>query len=178
MISGPDGNDFQVPPAPWRALPACAIHDLRVAWVPSFGAPIAADIAVAIEGLARELAALGARVEQRAPEVDLIEQVRLSNDLFSMLVGAAHASEDDPAAPKLSRSLRALDRRDRFAAIWERFFADWDVFGCPLDPITAPRHDEEGAPLLVDGTPVSSDQRNVPFAIAPITGGPAITIPP
>jgi amidase len=177
IITGPDGQDFTVPLVPWREVPQGTIRDLRVAWVPSFGTPIAADIAAAVEGLARELEALGARVEQRAPEVDFIEQVRLSNELFSMLVGASDPLAEDPAAPRLSTYLRALERRDGFTAVWERFFGDWDVFVCPLDPITAPRHSEEDAPLMVEGTLISPEQRKVPFAISPIMGGPAITIP-
>jgi amidase len=177
VISGPDGSDFQVPPVPWRALPAVTLRDLRIAWVPDFGTPVAADIASAIEGFARDLAAHSARVEQRAPEVDFVEHVQLSDELFGLLVGAAHGAEGDPAAPTLRQYLRALDRRDRITAIWERFFDDWDVFLCPLGPITAPRHEELDAPLVIDGTAISPEQRAVPIALAPITGGPAVTIP-
>ena len=79
--------------------------------------------------------------------------------------------------PWLSAYLRVLERRDGFTAVWERFFDDWDVFVCPLDPITAPRHTEEDAPLMVESTLVSPEQRKAPFAISPMMGGPAITIP-
>ncbi len=177
VISGPDGRDFEVPPVPWRDVPTLAIRDLRVAWLPDFGTPIAPDIVAALEGLASELEALGARVEQRAPETDFIEQVRLSDELFFMLVAAANPDVEGTTAPSLSAYLQALYRRDAFCAAWERFFDDWDVFLCPLDPITAPRHDENNTPLMVEGTIVSDEERGVPFAISPITGGPAITIP-
>ncbi len=40
----------------------------------------------------------------------------------------------------------------------------------------SPRHEERDAPLVVDGSAITPEQRTVPFAIAPIIGGPAITI--
>jgi amidase len=177
VIAGPGAEDPLLPPIPWRPLPTVALRGLRVAWAANFGTPVAPDIAGAIEGLARELAAHGALVEASLPEVDLLEQTRLSSALFSLVVGGANPHAEASAATRLSDYFQALARRDALTIKWERFFERWDVLLCPLEPITAPLHTAEAEPLVIDGVAISPEQRDVPFAISAVTGGPAITIP-
>jgi amidase len=66
----------------------------------------------------------------------------------------------DPTAelPDEHRSLawylEALDRRDRFVAVWETFFSDLHALIMPPALTTAFTHRQSGASLDVDGTEV------------------------
>ncbi len=62
--------------------------DLHVAWSSEFpGSDTQDEIRTAVESLIRELAGEGAIVEQSMPEVNLIHQYKLGEELFDLLAG-------------------------------------------------------------------------------------------
>ena len=144
VVAGPDVSDPDVPPIPWREVARPSLRELRIAWTLDFSGQeeVAEDIRDAVERLAREVDRQGARVEQRLPEVDLIEQTRLFSQLAGYLFGAFPDPLDDASPVTLADYFIGLHRREPFIAAWERFFTDWDVLLCPADLITAPRHGE------------------------------------
>jgi amidase len=147
---------------------------LRVAWAPTLpGMPIVAEARAAIEGLARELDRLGARVEQRLPEVDIAAQARFGQEAFWLIAGA-FGSPDEPK-PTLDDYLAMLQRREKFALDWERFFHEWDVLLCPAGPGVARRHDQEAT--YVGGQPVPDELADQPTALSPVSGCPAVVLP-
>jgi amidase len=168
VVAGLDVRDPDVPPIPWREVRRPSLDELRIAWTPDFDGQetVAEDIRDAVEGLARELDRLGARVERRLPEVDLVEQTRLFLQLGGYIVGAFPNSSEDGSPVTLGEYFIGLHRRDSFIASWEQFFADWDVLLCPADLFTAPRHGE-----------AEPDYRVHPADLFSLTGHPSVVIP-
>jgi amidase len=181
VIAGPDGQDHDVPPIPWRVAPPPPWRNLRVAWAPTFpGMPITRAISRAVEGLAQELERLGARVEQRLPEVDMAAQARLGDYLFGRIAGTFAPESADTVPTSLDDYFRALQQRDVCIAVWEKFFTTCDVLFCPAGAGTARLRREVGTPQIVDGAVVPSSQEPllaIPHSLAPITGGPMVVLP-
>jgi amidase len=172
VIAGPDDRDPFVPPVPWREAPAPPMRDLRVAWTPTLpGVPIIAEARAAVEGLAEELSRQGARVQRCLPEVDFAEQYRFADQTFWLIAGTFDETEQGAS---LEAYLTALHRREELALVWDRFFCEWDVLLCPVDPGVAPPH---GEAVVVDGEPVADTQAAVPAASSPVSGCPTVVIP-
>lgn len=151
-IAGPDGRDTEVPPAPLPEPGAVRLADLRVAFAPSFpGAPVAAEIAAAVERFAASLAGAAARVEPALPEIDFGRERQLFSDLTDGLSFAIYPPKPERPHLTLAAFLELLDRRDAAIAAWERFFEDWDVLLCPPAMCTAFTHRKMGEPVAVDG---------------------------
>jgi amidase len=171
VLLGPDHHDSEVPPLPWREPPPLALSELRIAWMPTFpGAPIAADICGAIEGLARELSQRGLRAQQCSPDIDLREQSLLWGQVWNAILGAIRAPHTS-----LSDYFAALHRRDGFIARWEAFFDEWDCLVCPVDKITA--QPLNATTTLVDGVETPPGLGVEWSNLSPATGHPAIVIP-
>jgi amidase len=171
VLFGPDHHDSEVPPLPWREPPPLVLSDLRMAWMPTFpGTPMAADIRVAIENLARELNQRGSRVQQCSPDIDLREQSVLWGEVRNAILGAIR-----PPPTSLSDYFAALHRRDGFIARWEAFFDEWDCLICPVDMITAPLLN--ATVTLVDGVEPPPGMGVEWGSLSPATGHPAIVIP-
>jgi amidase len=174
VIAGPDSRDPAIPPVQWRDIPAPPIRELRVAWAPTLpGMPIIAEARAAIEQLAGELDRLGARVDQRLPDVDLAEQARFCQAMFWLIAGA-FGPPNEPK-PTLDDYLAALHRRESFALAWERFFHEWDVLLCPAGPGVARRHDQEAT--FVNGQPIPEAIADLPYGLSPVSGCPAVVLP-
>lgn len=178
IVAGPDGRDTDVPPVPVVAPPEVALRGLRVAFAPTLpGLPAAAEIRAAVEGLARQLAALGAIVgEAPLPEGDCTETLMRAGELIGMIVGAAQPDAGEPPA-SLARYMAALHRRDRSIAAWERFFDEWDALICPPSLTTAFPHCAPGTPLRVDGREVEYWLVSAHGTIFNYTGHPAVVLP-
>jgi amidase len=120
-----------------------------------------------VAGLA---ASAGARVEERLPACDWED----ANGLFRDLVSAITSERSDK---DLAWYFAALDRRDRLAAIWDRFFRDFDVLLMPPAMTTAFPHCEPGAPLNVDGKRVAYFGQGAVLAMGNLAGLPALVAP-
>jgi amidase len=105
--------------------------------------------------------------------MDFAAQSRFCQDTF-WLIAAAFGAEGAPS-PSLDDYLRALDRREAYALVWERFFHEWDALLCPVDPAAARRQGE--VTLIVDGEPVPEELADIPCAISPVSGCPAVVFP-
>jgi amidase len=177
ILSGPDGRDLDVPPVPAEDPPDVKLRDLSIAWAPTFpGVPVAGAIREVVERLAAELDRLGARVEERLPEVSFAEQAKLRAKLATDVQEAAQGAGQD-AAPTLASYLAALDRRDAFIRALEAFFAEWDALLCPASMTTAFQHCPPDTPLHVDGAQVNYWRAMGHCAPFNLTGHPAAVIP-
>lgn len=177
IIAGPDGLDTHVPPVPWRDLERPKMGDLRIAWSSEFpGSDTQDEIRTAVESLIRELAEGGAKVEQSTPDVNLIHQYELGEELFDLLAGTfpeepTAFSEEASVASKehdsLEAYLAALHRRDEMMRAWEEFFADRDALIMPAGTRTAERHGEEP----------TEPSEEYPYALSALSGCPMVVIP-
>lgn len=177
VIAGPEGQDYNVPPMPWRASPPVRPDGLRIAWSPSLGAPVASEIQRTVARLADELERLGVHVDERLPSIDLSDQVDVAEQLFGQLVGAFTSSGEASPTVSLGGYLTTLDRRSRFIAAWEEFFTEWDAVLCPVIVTTAPRHDEPDPPVSIDGQTVTEAACSIPALLSPSTGHPTVVVP-
>jgi amidase len=71
----------------------------------------------------------------------------------------------------------ALSERDAMSARLDGFLESYDGFLCPVSIGTAFAHCERGAPIEVDGEPVSPLCVDHPCLLASYTGVPALSIP-
>lgn len=199
VLAGPDGRDWDVPPAPLTPAAAPRLSELRIVWTDDFaGVPVTADTRTAIERLAAALEAHGCRVEQGAPAgFELPDVWGTWGELCMAELGATMTpaqkqeflAKADPADPLQAGQLRmadanlanytaALDKRDRFIGVLERFLDDVDAWLCPTSASPAVPHAEPGTPVAVDGTTVPYLMGGLghcaPFNV---TGSPAVTLP-
>jgi amidase len=124
----------------------------------------------------------GVIVEDRLPDPTLAEYGQVVEDLWPMLVSAAEPpspGSDEPSSAPLWNYLGALDRRDRFIASWERFFATCDAFIAPAMPMGAWRVDDRG--WRVDTGEPGDDspqaQAFVALLLSQVSGCPMVVIP-
>jgi amidase len=173
VIAGPDDRDPSLPPASWRETPALTTRDLRVAWSSTLpGVPIIDETRAAIEGLAEELDRQGAQVQRCLPEVAFAEQYRFADQTFWLIAGTFGEAEQ---AASLEDYLTALHQREAFILVWDRFFREWDVLLCPVFPGVAPLHDD--AEVVVNGESLAEVQAEIPCALSPVSGCPAVVVP-
>jgi amidase len=203
LIAGPDGQDWQVPPAALEPARARTLPELRLAWTDDFGVRVSTETADAIRGLASELARRGARIEQRSPaddgadladawetifELSMLESGAASTDDAEQLLAriTANSDPDDPPVRGLTRGARgnlasymaALARRHALQSALARFFEMHDALLCPVAVCPAIPHWPTGAAIQVDGRDVpywlAGIAYTCPFSVA---GYPAVIIP-
>jgi amidase len=201
VLSGPDEQEWDVPPVPLGALPERALESYRFAWTTDFGGlPVTRDTRHAIEGLAGALERLGCRVERTMPagfdmeaawetwgEIAIAERAATAPERVAERVAALNATLGDAAVARGSARgargnigdyMAALTRRDRLITALERFFDDWDAWLCPVSVGPA-------IPHVPFGTPVEVDEGSVPYFLAGtsyscpfnLTGSPAAVLP-
>jgi amidase len=181
LIAGPDGQEVDVPPVPLGRRRPRSLRGLRLAVAPTVpGATVARSVRAQVERVAAAASRKGARVLERLPAVDW----EALSALFAELVGVITSVFAPHAEPRtLAWYLEALDRRDRLAAAWEAFFAgaggDDGVDGLLCPPAATPAfpHVETGAPVEVDGKPVSYWEIGRLPTFANLTGLPALVAP-
>ena len=201
VIAGPDDSDWETAPAPLDFASSKDLLSYRFCWSIDFaGETPSRETIQAIEGLAKKLGDLGARVENRSPqgfdfedawetwgEIVIAERVVTQGDAARERVEKLHASLGElPVARGAARGARAsvaeymvaLTRRDRLITALEAFFRDYDAWLCPVAYGPAIGH-------IPFGTPVDVDGRKVPYFLATtaftspfnLTGHPAIVLP-
>jgi amidase len=104
------------------------------------------------------------------------------HELFGELLGAVTGAFDPSAELRdeqrsLAWYLAALDRRDRFAAVWHAFFADVDALVLPAAMTTAFTHDDSGGPVDVDGVPAPYGGQGHVLVFCNLAGIPALVVP-
>lgn len=184
IIAGADGIDLDVAPVPVdvgarRGVPTARPYkSLRLAWARTFpGVPVAGDIGEAISNLAAELDRLGAKVEERLPEISFGDLAKTRVMLSRAVRLTFRPEEDDEAPVPLTDYFTALHKRDAFIRAWEQFFSEWDALLCPVAMTTAFTHRPTETPLEVDGEP--SNYWRVIGHCSPFnfTGHPAAIVP-
>jgi amidase len=179
VIAGPDGRDGDVPPVPLGPPPRRPLRDLRLAVAPTLpGATVARAVRERVEQVAAEAADAGASVQERLPELDWTALHQLYGDLMETVTGVLDPqAELRPEQRTLAWYLDALERRDRFVAIWEDFFGDLDALLLPPAMTTAFTHRDMGAPIDVDGRPADYGGHGALLVFCNLTGLPALTVP-
>lgn len=178
IMAGPDEREA----LGWQLnLPApdfTTLKDLRVAvWPTDEAAPVAAEVADRVTGVADALARLGATVSDTArPAFDVIDAHRNYQTLLSSVMTAAMTEEQVAEAEAAAAALAADDtssaavqirasviphrewirtntKREKLRLAWGNFFEDWDILLCPQMATPAFPHDHSpmlGRTLTVD----------------------------
>ena len=179
VVAGPDGLDGDVPPVPLGSPRRVQLRDLRLAVAPTLpGATVAGAVRQQVERVAAEAADAGARVEERLPELDWTAFHQLFGGLLEVITGVVdpQASLGDEQR-SLLWYLDALERRDRFVAVWERFLEGLDALLLPATMTSAFTHRESGAPIEVDGERVDYGAQGLPLVFGNLTGLPGLAVP-
>ncbi|MER8566615.1 amidase [Mesorhizobium sp. M0924] len=178
IIAGPDGADTDLAPVPVEAMPRLDLKTLRIAVAPSItGFPVAGEIAVAAESLAKRLQSAGVIVEEaNLPEIDLHDDLEQGGDLIGMMLEAAQPEPPEQPTP-ITNWFEALARRDRSILAWDRFFETCDALLCPVAMTTAFAHCEPGTPIEVDGKEQSYWMLPAYGAVFNYSGHPALSLP-
>jgi amidase len=203
LIAGPDGQDWQVPPAALEPARERPLAELRLAWTDDFGVQVSAETAAAIHELAWDLDRRGARIEQRSPVDDGADLAAAWETIFelAMLESGGEAADDaeallarisassDPDDPPVRGLLRggrggladylaALARRHALQSALARFFDAYDALLCPVAVCPAIPHWPTGTAIQVDGRAMpywlAGIAYTCPFSVA---GYPAVIIP-
>jgi amidase len=179
LIAGPDGLDGDVPPVPLKPRRRRDLPDLRLAVATTVpDTTVAAAIQERVRDVAAGALAAGARVEQRLPDVDWAASSRVYGDLAWTIASVLDPQADLPDEQRtLAWYLDALDRRDRFIAVWQAFFAEFDALVLPQAMTVAFTHRETGAPLDVDGQTVDYGGNGRLYGFANLTGLPSLCVP-
>lgn len=165
-------------------LPAARTTDpaqLRVAVMATDDeCPVDPEIEEAIQGIAAQLEAAGARVDHaaRPDRFDFAKAVRVFSDLLgAALSGGWSPTELEAMAEQLKSGaelegglgiegstgrhrywLTNNERRLQMRARWREFFADWDVVLAPVSPTTAIPHDHS-SPMTARRIDVAGTER-------------------
>lgn len=178
LISGPDGQDSDVPPVPLSRRRR-QLQDLRLAIAPTLpGATVAKSLRQRVERVAAQASDAGARVEERLPGIDWEALHELFSDLVTTITGVfSPGAELRDEQRTLAWYLDALKRRDCFIASWQTFFEDLDGLILPPAPTSAFTHRETGAPVDVDGETVSYWEHGNLQVFCNLTGLPGLVAP-
>lgn len=146
VLGGPDPDRALA----WRlALPEAKGRqpaDYRVGlWLEETDAPIDAQVHAILLDASARLADASAKVEDAHPAVSFADQRDL---FFTMITAAVSPSMPNDTAEVLSGSHRAWlaadERRAKLRAIWAEWFETFDILLCPVMPVPAFLHQQEG----------------------------------
>lgn len=179
IVSGPDGEDGDVPPVPLAAAPRRGLQDLRMAIAVSLpGSATGTSGRQMVEQVAAGASNAGARVEPRLPDIDWDGLDRLFGDLAAAITGifspGARLRDEQRT---LAWYFEALDRRDRYARQWHAWFEQVDALILPAAAAGAFRHRESGANIEVDGNDVSYWAFARPLCFSNLAGLPSLVVP-
>lgn len=163
LISGPDGVDIDVPPAPLPERRPVGLEELRLATALELpGAAVAASLREQVSRVAEACADAGAEVESELPDLDWGEQ-----QVFMELMEAVTTAFTPGSEPRtLAWYLEKLHRRDAFAAAWEAFFTRYDALMLPPSATVAFPHEAE-----------HQAAQGAMMVFANLAGLPALTVP-
>ena len=203
IIAGPDGYDWEVPPAPLENGFDAPVEKLRLAWTDQFNElPVTRDTSEALAKFVGGLQHLGCQIERLAPPgFDFGAALETHGEMRQAEVGSMMTTEAEAGqaasmgatpttedallrgrAKMLNATMRQYaitrEKRDNLITTLESFLTRWDALLCPVSTGPAFRHQKTGTPISVDG-------HNVPYWMglwghcAPfnLTGHPAVTIP-
>lgn len=189
LSAGPDERQRIVPPVTVGPMSRRSWAEYRVAWIDEFtDLPASEDTRAALLGLASDLKNLGCTVERRSPNIDRQSMRSVSLDIFALEFQSTWDREDRPDIPapvthpapdhELRRYMQALERREYYIEILERFFDQWDVLISPVSVGPAFPHCATGTPISVDGKDVDYWSAGIGFT-SPynLTGHPAVVLP-
>jgi len=203
LIAGPDGRQWEVPPAPLEPAQDRALNELRIAWTDNFGGvSVSGDTKAALAKFAGELQKLGSTVEFcPLAEFDFTKAWETWGEVFQAEVGStmppaaeaqfvaqfgAALDSDAPLLRGMAHAVNAtmrqytatLMKRDALIAVLEQFLATRDVLLCPVTVGPAFPHCPPGTPIAVDGGTVpywtAAAAYTTPFNL---TGHPAVVLP-
>jgi amidase len=146
VVAGPNAEDavawkLELPEPRQRE-----IGDYRVGlWIDEPGVPVDREQAEIFRHTADRLADAGAKVEDAHPDVSFEEQTMLFIGLISAAISPS-ADEDVAEAtggPHLTW-LRNQEQRARLGAVWNHWFESYDALLCPVLPLPAIEHDQDG----------------------------------
>ncbi len=178
LLAGPDGFDTELPPLPLLTVPTPEVSSLRIAFARTLpSVPVSQEVGDAIEAFASELARLGARVEQRQPQLDYPAACRTMWGLMQAIGTSAEPLPKEPETPRIVTYVRLLSERDAMIRAADAFMQEWDVLLMPAAISTAFRHGKQRQPIEVDGTPVDYPHSAHHCALWNVTGQPAVVLP-
>jgi amidase len=187
LLAGPDGDDTEVAPLPWREVRRCDVRKLRILYRPRWpGVPTARDVSAAVERTARALADAGVEVVEDDPGVTRDELMAVWADYFPLVstvmseVAGIAMPVQAGAAPSatLTAWVQLQDRRDRLIRAIDRTLSQpCDAFLCPAANTNAFPHSPPRSPIPIDGEMVDSrfiDHYLFPFNML---GNPCAVLP-
>jgi Asp-tRNA(Asn)/Glu-tRNA(Gln) amidotransferase A subunit family amidase len=92
-------------------------------------------------------------------------------------VGLAPTNRETPSGTSPYDMVVALEERDRFIVLLNRFFERYDVFISPAAICTAFLHGPPGTPVDVDGEASPSTCIDHPTILSTYTGAPSLVVP-
>lgn len=138
------------------------------AWIGEDGHPLDDTVRTLLDGAVGELRRAGVAVDERArPQVPFLSAVELywkllipivsswmlpDNDEIYHAIAAASADDDTQPLAFYARNatqshhewMRSNEQRERMCAQWADFFRDFDVLLCPVTPVPAFPHTQDG----------------------------------
>ena len=117
----------------------------RYAWTVGFGnIPASTETKKSLEKLALTLEDLGCCIEEHnPPKLDFTIAKETYSEILSFEFGLSSVNQQQYE--------KALTRRERIIADLESFLSNWDVWLCPVVPISAFPHRQSGEPIEIDG---------------------------
>ena len=187
VLVGPDGEDTEVPPVPWRDVPARRAEELRFIWRSRWpGVPTARAVSDAVEHTARALSDAGAQVLEGDPGFTRDELMAVWSDYFPIVsaammecVGMAlPVKAAGGAVAGLAGWIKVQERRDPLVRAIDRTLTQrFDAFLCPAAISGAFHHSPPRSPFPIDGDMV--DSRFVDHYLFPFNmlGNPCVVLP-
>jgi len=167
--------DGDLPPVPLTRRGPVGPADLRIAVAPGIpGAPVATALRDKVNQVAGAISDAGGQVREALPEISWQEQGELFGELIQLVTAVF---TPDGADFRLARYLELLARRDAFIACWERFFEQYDALLMPPAATVAYPHCAPGTPLALDGGQIAYHEQGFVFALASLSGLPALVMP-
>jgi amidase len=146
VLAGPEPERelawrLDLPPPRHEALGSYRIGT----WFDEPGLAIDGDLLAILRRTADALSDAGAKVEEAHPPVDFVAQ----RDLFMQMISSAISpSLPDEVADAIGGSHRAWlaaeERRAALTATWAGWFESFDLLLCPVSPVPAFPHNQEG----------------------------------
>lgn len=209
IISGMDDKDpLVIPLRQYDHDPEKTIESLRIAWSGNFGGiPISEDTRDVMNSIIKKLSASGAAVVRINPDLNFPDTWKTWGEMidvqimhnrpghfrfFTFLFGWSYRAQTPllqmvyPLSTQ--KYFQVLSRRDHFAAGFDRFIEDWDVFICPVASLPAIEHYPPDAirsnlPIYTRQIAVNGHKLNYYTALSAytvpfnVTGHPVVTIP-
>jgi amidase len=142
------------------------------------GVEVARALQDQVARVASGAARAGATVKHHLPDVDWDAMNRLFGELVQCITGLfAPGSQLSEEQRSLAWYLTALAQRDRFAAAWEPFFAEFDALILPPSTTAAFTHRQPGVPLEIDRGNAPYEDQGLMLVFCNLLGLPSLAVP-